>query len=113
VNPANLGKALETIFDDVLNALGVDLFLPPADVAAIDATYAKLIDTLKSFDPANIAKVVQDEFEKDVLPLLDQIDMSDPLHRIATRLSSLADELKTEIGKVEDAFEAMRSAAPA
>ena len=114
VNPANLGKALDAIFKEVLDSLGVDLFLPPADVAKIDADYAKLVDTLKSLDPANvIANVVQDEFEKDVLPLLDTIDMSDPLHRIADRLSSLTEELKTELGKVEDAFEGMRNAIPA
>jgi hypothetical protein len=114
VNPANLGKALDALFQEVLDSLGVDLFLPPADVAKIDADYAKLIDTLKSLDPANVvANVVQDEFEKDVLPLLDQIDMSDPLHRIAERLSSLTEELKTELGKVEDAFDGMKNAIPA
>jgi hypothetical protein len=97
-----------------LDSLGVDLFLPPDAVATIDADYLKLIDTLKSLDPGNlVANVVQDEFDKDVLPLLDTIDMSDPLHRIGERLSSLASELKTELDKVEDAFEAMIQAIPA
>ena len=113
VNPAGMAAALNTIFDSVLNSLSVDLFLPPAAVAAIDADYAELVQTLKSLDPANVvANVVQDTFEKDVLPLLDQIDMSGPLHRITERLPSLIAELKTEIGKVEDAFEAMVNAIP-
>jgi len=114
VNPANLAQALDTIFKEVLDSLGVDLFLPPDAVATIDADYLKLIDTLKSLDPGNlVTNVVQDEFDKDVLPLLDTIDMSDPLHRIGERLSSLASELKTELDKVEDAFEAMIQAIPA
>jgi hypothetical protein len=98
----------------VLDSLSVDLFLPPVAVVTIDADYAKLIDTLKSLDPGNVvANIVQSEFDKDVLPLLDTIDMSDPLYRIGERLSSLASELKTEIDKVDDAFEAMRQAIPA
>jgi hypothetical protein len=113
VDPANLGKGLDAIFKQVLDSVGVDLFLPPANVAAIDSDYAKLVDTLKSLDPTNlVANVVQDEFEQDVLPLLDAIDMSDPLHRIADRLSSLGEELKTGLDAVADAFEAMVSAIP-
>src|SRR5262249_50889750 len=113
VAPANLGRALAPFFKQVLDSLGGALFLPPADVAAIDSDYAKLVDTLKSLDPTNlVANVVQDEFEQDVLPLLDAIDMSDPLHRIADRLSSLGDELKTGLDAVADACEAMVSAIP-
>ncbi len=113
VNPANLAKALEAVFDEVLDSLSVDLFLPPADVKKIDDDYAKLVDTLQSLDPSNIlGTLVQDEFEKDVLPLLDGIDMSEALRRIAERLGSLTGELKTGLDEVEDAFTAMRSAIP-
>jgi hypothetical protein len=113
INPANIAKALDAVFQAVLDSITVDLFLPPADVAKIDADYAKLIDTLKSLDPSTvIANVIQDEFDKDVLPLLDKIDMSDPLHRIAARFTALASELQTELGKVEDAFEAMIHSIP-
>ncbi len=114
VNPANLGKALDAVFKEVLDSLNVDLFLPPADVAKIDADYAKLVDTLKSLDPSTIvANILRTEFEKDVLPLLDRLDMGAPLRHITDRLASLAEELKTELGKVEDAFEAMLAAVPA
>jgi hypothetical protein len=113
VNPAALGKALDAIFKDVLDSISIDLFLPPADVAKIDADYAALIDTLKSLDPSNIvANILRTEFEKDVLPLLDTLDMGTPLHHITDRLSSLIGELKAELDKVEDAFEAMLGAVP-
>jgi hypothetical protein len=113
VNPRNLAQALDAVFDEVLDSLSVDLFLPPADVKKIDDDYAKLVEVLKSLDPANVlVTLVQDEFEKDVLPLLDAIDMSEPLHRIAERLGNLAGELETELGKVQDAFTAMRNAIP-
>ena len=114
LDPAQLGKALDEAFAQALDAIGVDLFLPPADVAQVDANYAKLVDTLRSLDPKNvIAQIVQDEFEKDVLPLLDIFDMTQPLHQIAERLKGLAEELKTELDRVEGAFESMRGAIPA
>ncbi len=113
VNPANLAKALDAVFAGVLDSLSVDLFLPPAGVKKIDDDYAKLVDTLKSLDPSNVlVTLVQDEFEKDVLPLLDAIDMSGPLKRIAERLGNLADELKAELDKVQVAFSDMRNAVP-
>lgn len=114
LDPAQLGKALDAAFAQALDTISVDLFLPPAAVAEVDADYAKLVDTLKSLDPKNvIAQIVQDEFEKDVLPLLDIFDMTQPLHQIAERLKGLAEELKTELGRVEGAFESMRGAIPA
>jgi uncharacterized coiled-coil protein SlyX len=113
VNPASLGHALDAIFKDVLDSLSVDLFLPAADVAKIDADYAKLVDILKSLDPSVVLpNLLQTEFEKDVLPLLDTIDMSAPLHKITNRLGSLGTELKGELDKVEQAFEAMIGAVP-
>jgi len=113
VNPQSLGAALDAIFKEVLDSLSVDLFLPPADVATLDADYATLVDTLKSLDPsAVVANVVQDAFDSEVLPLVDAIDMSDPLHRIADRLSSLTGELRSELDRVEAAFQAMLDAVP-
>jgi hypothetical protein len=44
--------------------------------------------------------------------LLDTIDMSAPLHKITNRLGSLGTELKGELDKVEQAFEAMIGAVP-
>src|SRR5262245_30914307 len=113
VNPASLGAALDAIFKDVLASLSVDLFLPPTDVAKLDADYAKVVDTLKALDPSTaVASLRQEECDKDVLPLIDAIDMSGPLHRIGDRLSSLTGELQTELDRVEDAFEAMLAAVP-
>jgi hypothetical protein len=113
VNPEGLGAALDAIFKEVLDSLSVDLFLPTADVAQLDDDYAALIDTLESLDPsAVVANVVQDAFDSEVLPLVDAIDMSDPLHRIADRLSSLTGELQTELDRVEAAFQAMLDAVP-
>lgn len=113
VNPAHLRQTVEKAFDDMLKALKIDLVLPAADVSTLDSDYAEVIAKLKALDPKKlVTDVVQPEFEKKVVPLLETFDVTELLTALIDRLRALDDELKKEMERVNDAFKTMRQAVP-
>jgi len=56
--------------------------------------------------------VVQPEFEATLLPLLESFDLSRLLEILVERLRALDDELRVELGRVNDAYKALRDAVP-
>jgi hypothetical protein len=113
LDPAHLVQAVKTAFDKLLDALDLDQAIPPADVAKLDTDYAAVIAKLKALDPKKlIVDAVQPVFEENVLPLLDVFDITPLLQAIVDRLEVLADELGTQIGRVNDAYKALRAAIP-
>jgi hypothetical protein len=113
VNPKHLADALDKAFRDVLDTLSLGTFLPDADVKTLDDDYAKVIDKLKQLDPEVVViKLVQPEFEQKVLPLLDAFDLTAVLHALLDALNKLSGQLKSELARVNQAFQAMLQAVP-
>ena len=114
LDPAHLVQAVQDAFDKLLDALDLDQAIPPADVAKLDKDYAAVIAKLKALDPTKlIVDAVEPVFEENVLPLLDVFDITPLLQAVVDRLEVLADELGTQIGRVNDAYKALRAAIPA
>jgi hypothetical protein len=113
VSPARLAEALNESFGAVLDAITIDLILPPADVAEIDEVYASIVEKLKALDPSTIVtEVVQPIFDETVIPLLEQFDLSPIIDRIIEKLSNLDDDLKSELTRVNTSYKAMLAAVP-
>jgi uncharacterized protein YoxC len=114
LDPAQLVQAVEDAFDKLLEALDLDQAIPREDVAELDTDYAAVIAKLKALDPKKlIIDAVQPVFEENVLPLLDVFDITPLLQAIVDRLEVLANQLGTQIGRVNDAYKSMRAAIPA
>jgi len=114
LDPAHLVQAVQNAFDKLLDAIDLDQAVPPADVAKLDEDYAAVIAKLKELDPKKlIVDAVQPVFEENVLPLLEVFDITPLLEAIVDRLEVLADELGTQISRVNDAYQALRAAIPA
>ena len=112
-NPAHLADALDSAFSDMLNTLSLATILPADEMAALDGDYAKIIDKLKQLDPQKlVTAVVQPEFDQKVLPLLAAFDLTEVLNAIGDALNKLAGELKSELDRVNQAFQAMLNSVP-
>jgi hypothetical protein len=113
LDPANLAQAVSSDFDDLLGQLDLSQALPPADVQHLDDDYHAVVQKLSALDPKTLViDVVQPAFEHDVLPLLESFDLSPLLDAIVDKLKGLKDELRQELGKVNDAYKEMRAAIP-
>jgi hypothetical protein len=112
-NPAHLADALDQAFSDMLNTLSLATVLPADEMATLDGDYAKIIDKLKALDPAKlVTAVVQPEFDQKVMPLLDAFDLTEVLNAISDALHKLAGQLKSELDRVNQAFQAMLNSVP-
>ncbi len=113
ISPAQLGQALQTAFEDMLDTLDLGLVLPPDDVAQLDSAYTSVLDKLKGLDPNTlVTEVLQPEFEETVLPLLEAFDLTPLLTAIVERLRTLDDELRQEMARVNEAYQEMLRSAP-
>jgi hypothetical protein len=112
-NPAHLADALDKAFSDMLNTLSLATILPADEMAKLDGDYAKIVDKLKGLDPAKlVTAVVQPEFDQKVMPLLDAFDLTEVLNAIGDALHKLAGQLKSELDRVNQAFQAMLNSVP-
>jgi hypothetical protein len=112
-NPAHLADALDKAFSDMLDTLSLATILPADEMATLDGDYAKIIDKLKALDPAKlVTAVVQPEFDQKVMPLLDAFDLTEVLNAIGDALHKLAGQLKSELDRVNQAFQAMLNSVP-
>ena len=55
---------------------------------------------------------LQAVYEQDVLPVAQAFDVGDALQTVLDKLGGLPDELRTELGRVDVAYQAMLAAAP-
>lgn len=112
-DPARLRELVDEAFEDMLETLDLDQIIPAADVKELDDTYAEVVDKLKGFDPQRlVTEVIKPEFEEDVIPLLDVLDVSGLIQALVERLRSLDEELKVELDRVNEAYQAFRRNMP-
>jgi hypothetical protein len=113
ISPTHLRKIIEEQFDELLKEVNVGQIISPADVKKLDGDYEKIINKLKALDPGKVViEVVQPEFEKKIVPLLDAFDLTIVLTALIDKLHALSGELKKELDKVNDAYKALRKAVP-
>lgn len=113
VNPAKFKKILSDSFNGMLDEIDLSLIIPREDVKTLDDDFGALIAKLKKLDPkALVTDIVQPEYERTIIPLVDAFDISALLQAIIERLRSLDAELKVELKRVNDAFREMKGSVP-
>lgn len=113
-SPVRLRQLIEQAFREMLDALDVSQVLPVVDLSQLDADYMAIVNKLKALDPTKLViQMVQPEFEQAVIPLLETFDLTPLLDALIERLQALEGELRAELDRVNDAFQAMRQAVPA
>jgi hypothetical protein len=113
VSPAHLRQVVETSFDQMLQSLDLGQVISAGDLAKLEAEYAKVIAKLKTLDPGELViKVVQPEFEQKVIPILASFDLTKILAVLIEKLRGLDDELKAEMGRVNEAYRSLRRSMP-
>jgi hypothetical protein len=104
-----LRHALETLLDD----LTLDSVFTPGLRDQIEQSYATLVSKVDALDPELLViKPLDDLYTQDVLPLVDALDVSEAVQKLIDRLDELPDELKEELGRVDEAYQDMLAAAP-
>ena len=114
LGPKPLTLALDREFGEIIDALDLDVLLPPAEVAALDAAAATVAEKLGALDPARLATdAVGPAFEADVLPLIEALDITPVFDALIEALRGLDEELKSEFARVNTAYQALLAARPA
>jgi hypothetical protein len=114
LSPATLAQPLDAAFAAILEAIDLDALVPPAQVAALDATYASIVAKLEALDPGPlVVDAVQPIWDETVLPLLEAFDVSIVIEALIEKLRSLDEELRAELGRVNDSYQELLAAVPA
>lgn len=114
LNPAQLGQQLDQAMADMLEDLGLDLIIPATSTAALDSSFDSVLAKLRQLDPQIlITDVVQPEYDALVAPLIEAFDLSPPFNALIEFLRNLAEELDTELGRVNTAYQGLTAARPA
>ena len=113
LNPTQLGDTLDEAFERLLDSIGLDQVIPPASIAALDASYDATLDKLRALDPEQlVTEVVQPEYDAAVGPLVEAFDLTPAFNALIEFLRSLNDELDGELGRVNTAYQGLRGARP-
>ena len=87
--------------------------IPPASIAALDASYDATLDKLRALDPEQlVTEVVQPEYDAAVGPLVEAFDLTPAFNALIEFLRGLNDELDGELGRVNTAYQGLRGARP-
>jgi hypothetical protein len=114
LDPIAFAAELTGAVDVALDAVTVDLVLPPDDLAALDATYQQVVEALRAVDPGRlVTDVVRPAYEATVDPLVAALDLTPAIDALTARLGALPDELRAELARVDTAYQALLRAAPA
>jgi hypothetical protein len=113
LDPATFAEELVGAVDVALGAVTTDLVLPPADLAALDASYRQVLDALRELDPGRlVTDVVGPAYEAAVEPFVAALDLTPTIDAVTARLAELPDELRSELDRVDTAYQALLRAAP-
>lgn len=113
LGPQPLILTLDREFGEVIDALDLDALLPPAEIAALDAAAATVAEKLGALDPERLVNdVVGPAFEADILPMVEALDITPIFNALIEALRGLDEELKSELGRVNTAYQALLAARP-
>ncbi len=113
INPRPLRDSLQALLDNTLDLIDVQQLLPYSQVEQIDRSYGEAISALTALNPNTlISEIVQPAFDEKIEPILKLFDLTDPISLLLERMDGLAQELKSELDKVDTAYKAMMQAVP-
>ncbi|ANX05105.1 hypothetical protein [Immundisolibacter cernigliae] len=113
LDPAALGTVLRGAVQDLLDDITLGAVFTPALRAQLDAAWAQLRARLAALDPGPLViEPLQAVYERDLLPVAQAFDVGDAMQAVLDKLGALPDELRTELNRVDVAYQAMLAAAP-
>ncbi|HEU0220852.1 MAG TPA: hypothetical protein VFR34_01390, partial [Paracoccaceae bacterium] len=113
LGPRPLMVELDREFGEVIDALDLGLILPESEIAALDASYETVLNGLKALDPGElVTNVVGPTFEAEIVPLVEALDLTPVFDALIAALRELDEELKSELGRVNTAYQALLAARP-
>ena len=113
LDPREMEQPLRRGLEQLLGQLTLDSVFTPGLRQQIEGSYATLKSKVDALDPELLViKPLDDLYTQDVLPLVDALDVSEAVQKLIDRLDELPDELKTELGRVDTAYQEMLAAAP-
>lgn len=113
LNPTQLGDSLDESFESLIDSIGLDQVIPPATIAALDASYDATLDKLRALDPEQlVTDLVQPEYDAAVGPLVEAFDLTPAFTALIEFLRGLSEELDGELGRVNTAYQGLRGARP-
>jgi hypothetical protein len=113
LDPSTMEQPLRRGLESLLDDLTLDAVFTPGLRNQIEESYATLVGKVDALDPELLViKPLDDLYTRDVLPLVDALDVSEALQKLIDRLNELPDELKEELGRVDAAYQEMLAAGP-
>ncbi len=113
LNPAALQATLDEEFSEIIDSIGFDLIIPPDSFNDLEAAFDDLLVDLEGLNPKTLLiDPLQEVFEENIQPVIDALDVTPLLEAVVERLTPLEDELKSEMDRVNTAYQAMLAAAP-
>jgi hypothetical protein len=104
ITPSAIGAELDAALQQILNTLDPAALLP--GVTALQNAFDDALAALLALDPAIVlGGPLGDAFSEQVVPLLDQLDMTPLLDAVTLRLAALPEELDAELAKVNSAYQ--------
>lgn len=113
LGPKPLMLTLDQEFGQVIDALSLASLLPQPEIDALDASVSDIATKLGALDPEKlISDAVGPAFEADVLPLVNALDITPVFDALITALRGLDEELKSELARVNTAYQALLASRP-
>ncbi|MEM1159767.1 MAG: hypothetical protein AAGJ28_02440, partial [Pseudomonadota bacterium] len=111
--PKPVVLALEKEFGEILDTISLDLVLPQQEVAALDQSAEELVAKIRAFDPEKlVGATVGPVWEQDVLPMVEALDITPIFTALIERLKEMEDDLETELGRVNTAYQKLIASRP-
>ncbi len=113
LDPASLRQPLEAARDRLLARISLDTVIPPALRAQLDDLHRELQAKVGALDPDPLLLQPLDEtWRAAVEPLVAALDISASIQLVIDWIDSLPPELRTQIGRVDEAWVRLLASAP-
>ncbi|MCD6224052.1 MAG: hypothetical protein J7K32_00770, partial [Deltaproteobacteria bacterium] len=113
ISPAVIGAVLDQAFADFLETIDVSLLISQSDIDQLDSDFEAVITKLEALNPDTlVVQPLSEIYNNNILPLINAFDISEVIDAIVSRLMELDDELKTELGRVNQEYVEMLAAVP-
>jgi hypothetical protein len=113
LSPQVIRDVVDAEFRQLLDAVNLDLILPPQDPDPLDTIYEDLVSDFSDLHPdVLVVQPLQQTFDQDVMPLLEVFDLTPVIQELLDKLAGMDEELKEEMQRVNGAYDAMLQAVP-